>query len=119
MRYSKKELAILEFISAKIELGHEAVSLDEMVDALAPKLDPDNTQVRFRGGVNASIRNLERKLPLEGLGLYSRGEVGRGNKAIYEVSGDYEKLVNKIKEGACHGSISSSTKSRTAPAMSA
>jgi len=122
MRYTNKELAIIEAIAVEQEtLGADKVSLDGIVEAVAPKLDPEGKQARFRGGVNACLRNLERKLRSDGLTLAGSGEVGRGNKAYYSIGGSYRDFLNsKLREGTCSpNSTSSSIGSKTASVMNA
>lgn len=120
MRYTKKELSIIEAIAAQQEenLGADRVELDTIIDTLAPELEGEE-KLRFRRSVNASMRNLERKLRSDGLTLVGSGEVGRGNKAYYSIEGSFRNFLN-AREGKCNpSSTSSSIGSKTVSEMNA
>jgi hypothetical protein len=96
MRYSNKEVCIIMAIADIQDTGKTTVHLDELVDVLKPTLDPKGAQVRFRSGLSACIRNLQRKLPRQGLKLESDEKVGRGNKSIFNIDGSYRGLVDAV-----------------------
>lgn len=94
MRYSPKEMVIIETIAAYQQNGHSEIDLDDIIDVARPQLDPGERQAYFRSGVLSCIRNLRLKLPDENLGIVPNGVVGRGNKATFKISGDYKKFLN-------------------------
>jgi len=98
MRLSSKELAILGAIVTLKSKEKDEISLDAIIDHVRPELDPQEQYKYFRSGVLSSLRNLQRKLPREGLTLLHNEMVGRGHKAIFTVAGDYAKFVKLHKE---------------------
>lgn len=96
LRYSNKEIVILTAIADIQDTGKSVVPLDDLVELVQPALDPKGSQVRFRSGLSACIRNLQRKMPRENLKLESDDRVGRGNKSVFNIEGNYRGLVNEI-----------------------
>jgi hypothetical protein len=101
MRYTNKELVIINVLADLQAVGRKMVCLDEIVTAARPNLDPQHQQKFFRSGINSCIRNLRLKLPKEGLELVPNETVGRGNKAEFRITGDYRKLINQQVEEQC------------------
>ncbi len=93
LRFSNKQMAILEAIARLQKQGKETVEVDEICDMVKGELDPDNLQVNFRSGICACMRDLERKMNYAQLTLTSNHMIGRGNKLAFTIRGDYAKLV--------------------------
>lgn len=95
MRYSDKQLILLRAFSEFLKKGINHVPLDDLICVVKDEIDPHNAHVNFRSGINACIRDLQRKVPKEGLLLNGNDKVGRGNKSEFLVSGPYEEVYKR------------------------
>lgn len=98
MRFTTKELAIITVLAAEQAAGNRVVSLSTIVVGTSDIVDPDEKQRNFRGGIGATLRNLQRKVGVLGLSIVPNGEVGRGNKAHFRLVGDFQQAAKKIEE---------------------
>jgi hypothetical protein len=98
MRYSEKELVLLDIISELKGQDDQEIELDAIVSWAKPRLDPAEQLRYFRSNISSSLRNLQRKLPEEGLTLRSNDMVGRGNKSVFKVAGDFEGFLKRKRE---------------------
>lgn len=92
MAYSKRQKEIISWLEAMSQRGIKTTSLDHLVTVLQ-QVDRDRKWTR--NGIAAIMRDLERKLPLDGCVLKSNLARGKGNKLEFTFMGNFKQLLEE------------------------
>ena len=88
MKFSKREKIMLDFMMAQ---PMREFTLDDLTEYVTKRMNkkPKN----FRQSLLVSIHKLKSKLSVYGIDLVNVSPLGRGNRAIYEISARIATLV--------------------------
>lgn len=92
MIYSRRQKEIISWFVVMQQRNMNHITLDKLHELLE---NTDRNVKWKRNGIAAIMRDLQRKLPVEGCQLISNNARGKGNKLEFTFSGDFKKLLDE------------------------